>query len=93
MKGRTTLIIAHRLSTIGLADRVVVLDGGRIIADGTHANLLASESRYAEILAQGAAEEQLLWDRAAIESGEVEPIRERRAEAPEPEVISFPDPV
>ena len=80
MQGRTTLIIAHRLSTIGLADRVVVLDGGRIIADGTHAELLASEPRYAEILAQGAAEEQLLWDRAAIESGEVAPGRESRRE-------------
>jgi ATP-binding cassette subfamily B protein len=93
MKGRTTLVIAHRLSTIGLADRVVVLDRGGIIADGTHAELLAGEPRYAEILAQGAAEEHLLWDRAAIESSEVQPLRERGAEAPEPEVISFPDPV
>jgi ATP-binding cassette, subfamily B, bacterial len=93
MKGRTTLIIAHRLSTIGLADRVVVLDRGRIIADGTHAELLTSEPRYAEILAQGAAEEQLLWDRAAIEPGEVEPGRERAPDPPAPEVVSLPDPV
>jgi ATP-binding cassette subfamily B protein len=56
MLGRTTLIIAHRLSTISLADRVVLLDGGRVVADGTHAELLASTPLYAEILAQ--AEEQ-----------------------------------
>ena len=52
MEGRTTLIIAHRLSTISLADQVVVLDGRRVIAQGTHAELLEHEPRYAEILAQ-----------------------------------------
>lgn len=52
MKGRTTLIIAHRLSTIGLADRVAVLDEGRIVAEGTHAELLANEPIYSAILAQ-----------------------------------------
>jgi ATP-binding cassette, subfamily B, bacterial len=52
MADRTTLIIAHRLSTISLADRVAVVEGGRIIAVGTHATLLATEPRYAEILAQ-----------------------------------------
>src|SRR4029078_10748546 len=50
MRGRTTLIIAPRLSPISLADRVAVLDGGRIVAEGTHAELLATEPRYAEIL-------------------------------------------
>ncbi|MGW2525264.1 ABC transporter ATP-binding protein [Streptomyces sp. NPDC001617] len=50
--GRTTLIIAHRPSTISLADRVVLLDGGRIVADGTHKDLLASTPLYAEVLAQ-----------------------------------------
>ena len=39
MAGRTTLIIAHRLSTISLADRVAVLEGGRVVAEGTHAEL------------------------------------------------------
>ena len=58
MEGRTTLIIAHRLSTISLADRVVLLDGGRIVADGTHAELLASTPLYSEILAQAAAAEE-----------------------------------
>ena len=56
MKGRTTLIIAHRLSTISLADRVVLLDGGRVVADGTHAELLATTPLYAEVLAQVEAE-------------------------------------
>ena len=48
---RTTIVIAHRLSTIALADRVLLLEGGRIVADGTHAGLMASEPRYAEVLA------------------------------------------
>jgi ATP-binding cassette subfamily B protein len=51
MRGRTTLIVAHRLSTISLADRVVLMADGRVIADGTHSSLLASEPRYAEVLA------------------------------------------
>jgi ATP-binding cassette subfamily B protein len=57
MVGRTTLIIAHRLSTISLADRVAVVDGGRVVATGTHAELLATEPRYGEILAQVEEEE------------------------------------
>ncbi|HEX3564035.1 MAG TPA: ABC transporter ATP-binding protein [Acidimicrobiales bacterium] len=52
MEGRTTLIIAHRLSTISLADRVVLLDQHRIVADGTHAELLETTPLYGEILAQ-----------------------------------------
>lgn len=51
MRGRTTLIVAHRLSTISLASRVVLMERGRVIADGTHASLLATEPRYAEVLA------------------------------------------
>ena len=58
MEGRTTLIIAHRLSTISLADRVILLDAGRIVADGTHAELLASTPLYSEVLAQAASEEE-----------------------------------
>ncbi len=52
MVGRTTLIIAHRLSTISLADRIAVIEDGRVIAQGTHAELLATEPRYVEILAR-----------------------------------------
>jgi ATP-binding cassette subfamily B protein len=58
MEGRTTLIVAHRLSTIGLAERVVLLDGGRIVADGTHQELMESSPLYVEVLAQAQDAEQ-----------------------------------
>ena len=52
MADRTTIVIAHRLSSISLADRVVLMEGGRVVADGTHADLLATDPRYAAILTQ-----------------------------------------
>ncbi len=51
LETRTTIVIAHRLSTIALADRVVLLEGGRAVATGTHNELMATEPRYAEVLA------------------------------------------
>jgi ATP-binding cassette subfamily B protein len=51
MRGRTTMIVAHRLSTISLADRVVLMEHGKVVADGTHEELLATEPRYGQVLA------------------------------------------
>ena len=49
MKGRTTLVIAHRLATIVNADRILVMDGGRIVEEGSHASLLAARGLYARL--------------------------------------------
>jgi ATP-binding cassette, subfamily B, bacterial len=51
MQGRTTLVIAHRPATIALADRVAVLEGGRIVEEGTHEELLSTSARYRALLA------------------------------------------
>ena len=58
MGGRTTLVIAHRPATIALADRVVLVDKGRVVADGTHESLLQTSERYREVLASAAAAEE-----------------------------------
>jgi ATP-binding cassette subfamily B protein len=51
MDGRTTIVIAHRPGTIALADTVILLDGGRVLAMGRHEDLLMSEPRYRDVLA------------------------------------------
>jgi len=50
LAGRTTILISHRLSTIALADRVVLLRDGKVMAEGTHEELLRSEPHYAQVL-------------------------------------------
>ena len=64
MARRTTIVISHRPATIALASRVVLLDQGRIVADGTHDSLLETSERYREVLAQAALEDAA---RAAVE--------------------------
>ncbi len=60
MTGRTTFVIAHRLSTIALADEIVVLDGGRIVAQGDHEELLEESELYREIVEKGLPEHVFL---------------------------------
>jgi ATP-binding cassette, subfamily B, heavy metal transporter len=56
-KGRTVITIAHRLSTIAESDRIVVLEAGEVVEEGTHAALLARQGRYAQLWAMQQSEE------------------------------------
>lgn len=60
MAGRTTFVIAHRLSTIALADEIVVLEGGRVLADGTHEELLDRSELYRAIVEKGLPDQVFL---------------------------------
>jgi ATP-binding cassette subfamily B protein len=48
-RGVTTILVSHRLSSVRHADRIVVIDGGRVAEDGTHASLMAAGGRYARM--------------------------------------------
>ena len=67
MAGRTTFVIAHRLSTIALADEIVVLEGGTVVARGTHDELLASSPLYQEIVEKGMPD-QVFINRKPLEA-------------------------
>jgi ATP-binding cassette subfamily B protein len=74
MEGRTTLVIAHRLSTINLADRVVLMERGRIVAAGAHADLMRTEPRYAEVLAHLEEDEEALLAKRTKAEGNGFPV-------------------
>ena len=59
MRGRTTILISHRVSTVRQADRIVVLDAGRIVEEGSHAALLAAGGYYADLYQKQMLEEEL----------------------------------
>jgi ATP-binding cassette subfamily B protein len=59
MAGRTTILISHRVSTVKQADRIVVLDQGRIVEMGTHAELIERDGYYAELDRRQSLEEEL----------------------------------
>ena len=56
MRGRTTIVIAHRPATVALADRVVLLEQGRVVAEGKHDALQDKSERYRAVLAAGESE-------------------------------------
>jgi ABC-type multidrug transport system fused ATPase/permease subunit len=69
MTDRTTFVIAHRLSTIALADRIVVLEDGRLAADGTHAELFETSPMYREIVEKGMPDQVFLTRETAEVAG------------------------
>ena len=53
--GRTTILISHRFPTVRMADRILVIEAGRVVEDGSHAQLLAAGARYAHLFGLQAA--------------------------------------
>ena len=85
MRDRTTLVIAHRLSTIMLADVIYVIDRGRIVEQGTHAELLSDEGLYARLYREqydSGRIEAHFHDGVVYTDGSVRPIQSREAVLP-----------
>ncbi len=59
MRGRTSILISHRVSTVRQADRIIVLEAGRIVEQGTHAELLVAGGYYADLYQKQLLEEEL----------------------------------
>jgi len=74
MAGRTTIVVAHRLSTLRRADLVLVLDHGRIVQQGTHAQLVGRDGHYADVAKLQVADEESRWilQAARWDNGEVD---------------------
>jgi ATP-binding cassette subfamily B protein len=62
LEGRTSIIVSHRLAAVRDSDWILVLDGGRIVEEGTHAHLIAAGGRYWELLRRQQLEEELEVD-------------------------------
>ncbi len=90
MKGRTTFVIAHRLSTIRRADQILVVEKGRIVERGTHAELFAAGGRYREMYdRQHGLETNLFLAPGEGDTAAEEPA-EAAAAAGAPEAIRVP---
>ncbi len=74
MDGRTTIVIAHRPGTIALADTVVLLDHGRVVASGPHQELLDREPRYRDVLAAMSEEDDDERAELAARSGAADDV-------------------